>query len=160
MSRPYIGSSIDELEALFRAESGDRSTHEALLHELTHRSTKRAVQLRTRVDDALKNASQTRVPEPEFDFGDSGAGDKGTKQQKQSPKRAEPPRRDTSATQSTPPSATKRQWSKAHTEAFPEVSNRPTEIIRAWSAIEILSPPTFDRPQAFEVLAISGPKFS
>lgn len=79
MSRPYIGSSIDELEALFLSQSGDKSGLQALHNELTHRSTKRAVQLRIKIEDALKNASQTRVPDPEFDFGDTDADDRKTK---------------------------------------------------------------------------------
>lgn len=148
MRRPYNGSSIDELEALFHAQSGGRSTLEALHHELSHRSTKRAGLLRTMVETALDNASQESRPDLEFDFGDRGADDKAADPQKQPRKQTEHPCRVDPANQRTPQLAPKRQWSQARAEDFPEVSNRPAGILEAWAAIEILSPPSFDRPQA------------
>lgn len=60
--RPYIKSSIDELEELFEASRGDTQTLRVLLDELGHRSTSRGKKLRVAVEKQLAGSSD--APEP------------------------------------------------------------------------------------------------
>ena len=156
MNRPYFSSSVTELESLFDRNPGDQTLLQALHNELLHRSAKRAVQLRAKVEAALGGAPSASLPPttPEFDFGEKPSLPETPPRttpppplpQKQVEPKAQPPSR--SPDQASPRAKVIRQWSKADPSPFPPVLNRPTEILDAWSAIEILSPPTFDRPQA------------
>ncbi|HJX17486.1 MAG TPA: ATP-binding protein [Acidiferrobacterales bacterium] len=60
--RPYIKSSIDELEKLFEASQGDPQALRALLEELVNRSTSRARKLRAAVEKQLAGRSDAPVP--------------------------------------------------------------------------------------------------
>ncbi len=60
--RPYIKSSIDELEKLFEASKDDPQVLWALLEELVNRNTSRAKKLRAEVEKQLAGRSDAPVP--------------------------------------------------------------------------------------------------
>ncbi|MES2595152.1 MAG: AAA domain-containing protein [Verrucomicrobiota bacterium] len=154
MSRPYISSSIEDLEAIYLANRNDTGILHKLLDELKRRSTKRSTQLRMNVETALAVAvsPSSQSVNPEFEFGEPVAPPqppqaKSSTQGNPPPAvKVHPPERSPSGLPPKP--ITKHRWADAEPIAFPAVSNKPTEILNAWSAIEILSPPTFDRPQS------------
>lgn len=57
--RPYLSLKIEDLESLFEAVSSDKIVCEALLEELTYRTTDRAATLRGRVKNALASPTRT-----------------------------------------------------------------------------------------------------
>ena len=59
--RPYITSSIDELEKLFEVSKDDSQVLRALLEELTNRNTSRAKKLRTAVEKQLTEHSDSNA---------------------------------------------------------------------------------------------------
>lgn len=61
MDRPYLKSSISQLEALFDQVQSDVEALRALDHELSHRTTDRATKLRSRVADLLARLSVRQV---------------------------------------------------------------------------------------------------
>lgn len=156
MNRPYFSSSVAELESLFDGNLGNLAVLQALQHELMHRSAKRAVHLRSKIEAALGHTPSKPPPPstPEFDFGDKTIpSEPPPKTQPPSPARPQRPKPEAQpppspSGQAPPQAKIKRKWSNDDPAPFPPVSNRPPEILDAWSAIEILSPPTFDRPQS------------
>ena len=66
MARPFFRNTIDELIALFDSSSDSPETLEKILAELIHRERPKAVALKARVQEALKNrAAGHEIPLPE-----------------------------------------------------------------------------------------------
>lgn len=148
MARKYCRSSIQELEALFKEQNDSIAFLRALQDELTHRTTQRAARLRNHV--AVRLAALTSgISSPE----------------QTSPELSLfPPRQHQSASCSheessshhpqIPPdnglaaSATLRAEVKiTQSQPLPRITNRPEEVLSAWTALEVLSPPNYVRPE-------------
>ena len=83
--RPFFNKSIAELETTFERSQEDAGTLNQLIHELSFRSTQRALALKQRIEAANKSrtnqvATQSHPPvkvkrperaQPEFPFGES-----------------------------------------------------------------------------------------
>lgn len=128
-SRPYFQKSIKELEALFAKQNTDPTVLSSLKAELAFRSTQRAKTLEEKVikasvGTATKEASafQRRVTETPIQ-----------------------------TTMELPPAEqTKRVIKKTTLKRSdlgpkPSVENAPQDILRAWTALEVLSPQGFKR---------------
>ena len=157
MNRRYFRSSIHELETLFENQRDNGSLLTVLEHELEHRKTERAANLRRRVvmrltELGISPAPSTQkqqalwfesVPNRESDGIIHAVANTSTRTQK-------------AADDADLSSATVRERIKNHSQrAVPPVTNKPESILSAWTALEVLSPPAFRRP---EDLASGDPK--
>lgn len=133
-NRPFAQSGIAELETL---AGKDAATDAFILAELRHRNTARAVRLRDRLAAAKKTpkAPATKVTQP-------------APKSAPAPARVRPP-----AGEAPPanvrPSAPMPAAAAPPIVALPERtdrSNRPVEILQAWTALEVLSPTSYRRP--------------
>lgn len=138
MPRLLLTSSIDELEALFKQSANNVAQLRQLQGELEHRTTKRAKILSEQVRKQL-DVARTKLPVNNLPA--------------QIPIPFPAPEKPLS-----PPPASKAQVSEtpkvcckhnASTEpqAFPPITNRPENILSAWTALEVLTPQSFNRPE-------------
>ena len=145
MARQFFRSSIQELEALFKENNNNVDILLALEEELSHRKTERAARLRNQVEERLV------VLRP------------GTSSREQAS--AEPPPPRSSQHQSVPHTNEKQESSRPHSlrpenpvvdlpsgaegepPPLPPITNRPDDVLSAWAALEVLSPPTYVRPE-------------
>lgn len=146
MNRRYFSSSIDEPETLFENQKDKRSVLEILENELPHRKTELAARLRGRVAGRLtqlgiRTSSSTLEQESvQFD----GTPVNGIDQHQSDA----PGMRKKSADNSGPTSATLRGRVKNQApRALPGETNTPESVLSAWTALEVLSPPGFRRPE-------------
>jgi hypothetical protein len=149
MNRRYSRSSIDELETLFENRKNDSSLLKALEDELAHRKTERAVKLLHRVAVRLTElgvcSSNSTLQEHSVQFERVPNTRRG---------KIVEPRADllmvqqTSANQPDPTSRTLQARLKNHSQrAIPPITNAPESILSAWTALAVLSPPAFRRPE-------------
>lgn len=149
MNRKYFHSSIDELETLFENQKTDGSVLKAIEDELAYRKTERAAKLRRRVATHLTqlgmctSASTLDQPQVEYErvlntrregIADEPI-DRSTLPQKSADQVA------AGSTIPRPPIKNQAQ------RAIPPVTNAPESILSAWTALEVLSPPAFRRPE-------------
>lgn len=146
MPRPFFRFSIQELERLFEEKNDDPEVFRALHEELMRRRTERAGRLRNRVRRRLVTL-QYRPSSGE--------------QKSQVPPRCEPPSaQQTSRFEKLPSDCSQPQLNEAFSAsdmvpAEPKitplnsspVTNRPEDILSAWMALEVLSPPSYLRPE-------------
>jgi hypothetical protein len=152
VTRPFRRESIQQLEARFRESVGDRELLETLAVELEHRTSHRAELLADRVRDQLDEFAGP----PPVESDDAGAGDAGV---------------DSASEDLDVPSAGNGEQTSAdlpddaaangvdieddapvHGTLPPEPptrspSNDPAAILDLWTALEVLSPQTFRRPE-------------
>jgi energy-coupling factor transporter ATP-binding protein EcfA2 len=149
MNRRYFRSSIHELETLFENRKDDGSVLKALQDELAYRKTERAAKLRGRVVMRLTqlgictSASTLQqhslpfegVPNIKSDpIVEAYAGTLAVLQK--------------SADHPDPTSTALRARVKNHSQrAIPPLTNAPESILSAWTALEVLSPQTFRKPE-------------
>ncbi len=130
MERPYFKSSIRELEEKFERDRSDGDFLQVLKKELSFRSTDRAVRLQARVIESLRSQSgsprpsierlaKKPTPRPEIAIATPVVSNP-TKVLKDSPQKNIP---------------------------LPPITNKPEAILSAWTALEVLSPPSFRRPE-------------
>lgn len=126
-ARPYFSWRIDQLEILHRASSSDMKLNQALLDELKHRTTDRALALRLLVEEAL--AAQRRVPV-------------------QAPlaKPTDPPRTNPAPILAEAHPSLAPQDPPRVLRSRPEKRNDPESILASWIALEALSPQTYRKP--------------
>ena len=149
MNRRYFHSSIHDLETLFENQKDDGSVLKALQHELTHRKTERAAKLSHRIAmrlaqlgtctfaSTLQQASLQfeTVPNITSDGIVEACADRLMVPQK-------------SVGHPDPTSSTLQARVKDHSRRpTPPVTNAPESILSAWTALEVLSPPAFRRPE-------------
>lgn len=121
--RPYFNSTIADLERLFAQSSSDRQRLQVLADELGHRSTDRAGALAAKVRAVLESVpTREKAPQPASE-----------------PLQSPPPPEKAAA--SRPPVEQEPKPAKP-------IANDAADIIQAWTALEVLSPPTFVRPEA------------
>ena len=128
-SRPYFKKSIKELEALFAQSSDDAGVLAALKAELGFRNTQRALTLKGKVLAANENALRAPVRE-----------EKPTRKHRVEAK-AEKPIQSATAY----PLVKKTTLKRSDLGPKPPVENSPQDILRAWTALEVLSPQGFKR---------------
>lgn len=129
--RPYLKKSIVELEQLFEQNPKNSDILLQLLEELEHRSTKRAVSLKQRVAESL----QAFISQKSFadDFPEKPSKkETDTHSTKQTNAQTETP---------TPPPS-KPIFSQEST-----LINDAQNVLRAWTALEVLSPQSFKKPE-------------
>ena len=143
MPRKYFRASIQELEALFKGHNDSIEVLQELHDELAHRTTDRAGKLRSRITDRLTNLREggqketlhvpPDVPPPQPNPRASA--------------HAEQTSRSTQTqSESSPASETFRtEPPRAQQPPLPPVTNRPEEVLSAWTALEVLSPPSYSR---------------
>ncbi|AFO87177.1 hypothetical protein D1821_06040 [Phaeobacter inhibens] len=139
MKRPFFKKSIKELEEVFAQNGSDAATLENLTAELKHRTTQRAQSLQSKVLKAAKVA----LPK------------KSQKMEDRPKVRVEPPiKSDFSQTrQPDPPVAP--SVTRVDLGPKPEVTNAPENILRSWTALEVLSPQGYKR----ETDLVAGDKY-
>ncbi len=139
--RRFFYSSIQQLEQLYRESSDNFALLEDLKEELAHRKTERAARLRKQVVERLTSAkvsarpvspeSEPPGPERNHDTAPWGEGQR--------------------ADRSTPPPVIRGpvHYPEVNEPApsFPPITNDPVEILSAWTAMEVLSPPAYRRPE-------------
>ncbi len=143
MARKFFRSSIQELEALFREKTDNVEVLLALEEELSYRKTDRAARLRNQVVERLAGLRTSS---------------RGQSSQKPQPIRS-------STSQSSPHShenqpATHPQAVSAknsglgkpsraggETLPLPPITNKPDDVLSAWIALEVLSPPAYVRSE-------------
>ncbi|WP_165191650.1 DEAD/DEAH box helicase [Caulobacter soli] len=135
MDRPFFNSPIAELERQFAARPGDTAFLETLEAELVHRKTDRGRALAVQVGASLAYlaASMRRDQAPAPVVLASTASLTADSGPATAPKTGARPGLDARAPLETTP--------------FPPVTNAPAGILSAWTALEVLSPPGFRRPE-------------
>ena len=131
-SRPFFQNSIQELETAYQNSKDDIVFCTSLLDELKHRSTKRAQNLRNEIFKTIDTQTPTVKPQtgyspPEINI--------------PTPPATEVP---------PPPNAPPRKIIPK-----PAVTNDPQNILRAWTALEVLSPQSYRR----EADLVAGDKY-
>jgi hypothetical protein len=128
MSRRFFAVRIDELEAAFDRQRDQVEFLEKLVDELSHRSTERARQLKARAVQALGTAK--KAPRSKATAADDH------RFSRQAPPASAP---DTGSVD-----AGQKPFRRV---AMPPISDAPKAILSAWTALEVLSPPSFRRPE-------------
>ncbi len=129
VSRPYLQKSIKDLEALFVQNGGDVEVLASLEDELDHRKTPRALALKKKIIAAYESVP-ARKPEHYTEPAPKS-------QQKIEAKR-----------QTFEPKVTAKAKTTLKRDDLgpkPTVANAPQDILRAWTALEVLSPQGYRR---------------
>lgn len=130
MERPYFKSSIRELEEKFERHSNDGDFLQALEKELSFRSTDRAARLQARVVECIQSQSVSNPPSIEC------------------PVRPATPRSEITADAPVMPNSPEvSPASPPPNIPLQPITNKPEAILSAWTALEVLSPPSFRRPE-------------
>ncbi len=168
IDRPYFNKSIIELERLFQQHSDDSEMCALLRHELSHRTTKRAIKLIEQMGgasipypDDMSEPESTQIhatrPHPLPTEDDTDDFDKvAVALETDRPRLSEPVQRK--------PFIPIAPFNPAYTasETTADGKSDPEAIINTWTAIEVLSPATFLKPSALvgggqkDVVAISN----
>jgi hypothetical protein len=131
MSRPFFKSGIGDLEAAFDRGRNNPEFLLKLIDELSHRSTDRAARLKARAVQALGTLRQ---------FSDQRISPDGQANARPSAAPVVP--------ESPPlPAAPTIEHAAASRKPMPPISNSPDAVLSAWTALEVLSPPSFRRPE-------------
>lgn len=124
--RPFFNKSIAELEATFKKCPNDIVALDQLLHELGFRSTQRALALKDQVEAANKN-------------------NKAAPQSKAPPTAKVTPQEQPSLPIDVPANSAAAVPATVKKTPKPAVTNHPENILRAWTALEVLSPQGYRR---------------
>lgn len=128
VKRPYFQKSIKELEALFAQSDRDPRTLNLLKSELRHRSTQRARALAKKVSAAGSAANTIETQAQPLS-------------RKARPAERPTPLETKQPTSSPAPVTAKR----TDLGPRPPVTNNPENILRTWTALEVLSPQAYQR---------------
>ena len=149
MTRRYFHSSIQELEALLNEHENNVQVLHALQEELKHRTTERAARLSNRVMERLRGSkTATSSPEPQNSFEFSLF----PSDQHQPPSRSHLAQASLLSQRSVAkPSITSETLRvlirNEPPKPLPPITSQPEEVLSAWTALEVLSPPAFRRPE-------------
>jgi hypothetical protein len=137
-SRPYFNKSIFELEALFDDKNQDQSILSELKQELAHRHVKRAGNLAAKIDEALSKNPTLTSPRPKSENLAPPAPERKSLQDAVvSPVKLEVK----------PVCNIEEEEREVKLPPPPPVSNQSANILSAWTALEVLSPPSFRKPE-------------
>lgn len=160
--RPHFSAGIADLEALFDRHRNDHQTLSILLVELEHRSTDRSTDLRSRVVQALGTLPKDDTQNTASNAPGRTPGPQATEGQRADP--PSPARQDSTADRPVEQNDTVMESSNAPDDDFweapieveedpapvgedPEITDDPVAILDAWTALEVLSPQTFNKPE-------------
>jgi hypothetical protein len=120
---------------------------QALQEELSHRKAKRAARLRNQVVErltALRSATSSREQiSQELSLFPPHQHQSASRSPEEPPSHhPEPPPARTPALSETP-----RAETRTTPPPLPPITNRPEEVLSAWTALEVLSPPAYVRPE-------------
>ena len=127
MERPFFNSSIEMLEAELNQQAGNHVGLETLLAELSHRSTERAKKLRSRVEAALGHASQRAL----------------TAERTIESKTNSVEHPNTAVIEDDK----NRIKARVESEKRSTLTNYASDILSAWTALEVLTPQAFRPPE-------------
>jgi len=130
--RPYLKKRIDELEAIYEESQGSGNTADELLHELEYRTTQRAQALKVRILAANDDKPQ---PQPVTDASIKAEAH-------------------FFEMESEAPPANIYINIESAQKLKPAITNEAQNILRSWTALEVLSPQSFRR----EVDLVAGEK--
>lgn len=137
MTRPLFHRDIVALEAEFATRRSDLNFLRTLLDELEHRSTDRAARLKARVESCISTAeSSANVSSDPTPCGGHEETEAAARVVTLDDSEERPEAAAAGPVPDAPP-AVQRE--------MPPVTNLPEAILAAWSALEVLSPPTFRR---------------
>ncbi|MCB9947475.1 MAG: hypothetical protein H6842_06555 [Rhodospirillaceae bacterium] len=128
-ARPYLQKSIRELEYIFMINRNNTEVCRNLLHELEFRSTQRALRLQREIASANVPGKSPANP---------ASGDN-WQTARVTPPSSPPPEPPPPPANGVPPRPVNRPGPK------PPVTDRPEDILRAWTALEVLSPQGYRR---------------
>ena len=145
MARQFFRSSIQELEALFKEKNNNADTLLALQEELSHRTTERAARLRNQVEKklvVLKPGASSREqvspePPPLQSF----------QHQSVSRPHEEQQLPHSHSLHSKTPVVGVPSEAEGKSPPLPPITNRPDNVLLAWTTMEVLSPPTYVRSE-------------
>jgi hypothetical protein len=147
MKRPYLQAGIAELERCYAAHLGDRDVLIDLQHELGHRSTARALQLRANVERRLVELGSTASGEVSVPTGPPPRPPQPTLPPRTTPPRTTPPPLWTDEAPPRPPvDEVVIEFGPAPDVSQP-ITNDPDALLSAWVALEVLAPSSFKRPE-------------
>ena len=146
-ARPFLSIGIEELEKAFDAQRDDPAFLKLLIAELQNRRTQRATKLRERAVQALGVAPKKSKPTPAAPIAPTPSG-----RGEPSPPTPHPPDPVTQTPPQSPP-----RTSPARPTPKPSIFARattditglsePERIMLTWTALEVLSPQSFRRPE-------------
>jgi hypothetical protein len=140
-NRPFFYKTIDELEELFSKEGSNQACLKKITFELKHRNTPRAVQLRKKAFAALEANNLSSKQQIIINETVKSAAET----QKINNKAVEP-KLETGLVE-IEPTPSLHPISFQATKKIPEKpQNQPHDILSAWMAMEVLSPPVFKKP--------------
>lgn len=126
--RPLLSKSIVELEAMYEASGTDKKTADLLSAELNHRTTQKAAALKQRIaSDQGKNNSP--IPKAKTTPTETPRSSPPSKRLEPTPVRAASPTRPVAS----------------RPIEMPPITNKATDILSAWTALEVLSPQGFKK---------------
>jgi hypothetical protein len=143
MTRRFFQTGIAELEALFTQNNSNVALLEALAEELEHRTTERARRLKADVSDRLdavcSGKAQEMSPLPSKPVGDRPVSEPTPPSSTPAPPKSWPT---PNAVFNPPDSAARPTPAPPPRAAKPTrpVTDRPDDILSAWTALEVLSP--------------------
>ena len=145
MARQFFRSSIQELEALFKENNNNVDILLALEEELSHRKIKRAVKLRTQVGERLA-ILQPKAPWPKpvpekSSSGRSPDDQSGSRPHEKHLSSQSPPTFPESPSKGGPSGIDRKL------PPPPPMTNRPGDVLSAWTATEVLSPQVYVRSE-------------
>lgn len=144
MSRPLLSRSIDQLEALFAESGHDSHTLQMLAEELAFRKTLRARSLSAKAQSQMLREPMTR-PEP---VRAKALAEPVSRNLNAEPPKASPPQSTRQAAPLPAPAAEHVGPSIPHPAermTHQDYTNRPVDLLDAWTALEVLSPQTYRR---------------
>jgi len=147
MARRFFRSSIQELEGLFKDKNSNVEILFALQEELCHRKSERAARLRNQVEERLAvlrpgTSSRAQVLQNPPPLRSS-----------QNQPASRPHEEQLSPHPHSSPSMTSGVGESSGAKEgpplppVPPITNRPADVLAAWTALEVLSPPTYTRPE-------------
>ncbi len=145
MARRFFRSSIQELEALCKEKHNNVDFLLVLEEELSHRKTERAARLRNQITERLA-VLRPRTPSREQVSAEPPPPQSSQHQsvphphEKQEPSHPHPLRPEN-------PVVSLPSWGEGEPPPLPPITNRPDDVLSAWTALEVLSPPTYVRSE-------------
>ena len=146
MSRPLISKSIFDLESAFSTSAGDLAFLQILEDELSHRSTKRAKRLKARVDALLARRMKKQSTELNTISESSPVSTKPAQSQTESLRNSAQGPNSVGAFSMTEDQKN-RVREKVEHETYKKHSTEGLNILRAWTALEVLTPHVYGIPE-------------
>jgi hypothetical protein len=147
MTRKYFHSSIQELETLFQKENDYLETLLEIQEELKFRKTRSAAKLQNLIAKRLVTLKQKPVPQYQKLQEHPPSSPPLSQSLPRSTEKHAPSQSDVQSPQPSAVSELPQVKSVTSPPPMPAITNRPEEILSAWTALEVLSPPAYDKQE-------------